>query len=146
MSFNIVNYKEDYKNEIISIWEKSVLATHDFLSSSDFEEIKVFLQSFNFHDLNVFCLKDETEIIGFMAEHERKVEMLFVKPEYFGKGFGKDLLNYAINTLKAKLVDVNEQNINAFNFYRKFGFEVVERTEKDDQGRDYPILKMKLIN
>jgi len=70
--------------------------------------------------------------------------MLFLDPKYFGQGFGKMLMDFALSELAVDKVDVNEQNINAVNFYKKFGFGIVERTEKDDQGRDYPLLRMKL--
>ena len=45
---------------------------------------------------------------------------------------------------EAKQMDVNEQNTKAVEFYRKFGFETYERTEKDDEGKGYPLLRMKL--
>jgi putative acetyltransferase len=32
----------------------------------------------------------------------------------------------------------------AVEFYKRCGFEVYERTNKDDQGRNYPLLRMKL--
>jgi putative acetyltransferase len=53
-------------------------------------------------------------------------------------------MNFALGELSADKVDVNEQNIKAVNFYKKSGFEIIERSEKDDQGRNYPLLRMKL--
>ena len=69
--------------------------------------------------------------------------MLFLSPDYIGKKLGMKLLKFAINELKADKVDVNEQNLNAVSFYQKFGFTVFERSELDDQGNPYPILRMK---
>lgn len=43
------------------------------------------------------------------------------------------------------LFKVNEQNLKAIQFYKKYGFETFERTDKDDQGRHYPLLRMKLF-
>jgi putative acetyltransferase len=71
--------------------------------------------------------------------------MLFVDPEYIGQGLGRKLLLFAINELKADKLDVNEQNTKALKFYQHFGCETVERTDKDDQGRNYPLLRMKLV-
>ncbi len=70
--------------------------------------------------------------------------MLFFSPEYIGKGLGRKLTDFAISELKADKVDVNEQNTNAVKFYKKLGFKTYERTEKDDQGKEYPLLRMKL--
>lgn len=140
----IFKYQPENKNEILLIWEKSVLATHDFLSRKDFIEIKEMLQNFDFKELNVFCQIVQNKIVGFIGLNSNKIEMLFLDPNYIGKGLGKNLMNFAVVNHNANLVDVNEQNTNAKNFYEKYGFEVYERTEKDNLGKDYPILKMKL--
>lgn len=146
MNYQIEKYKPEYKNEILTVWEKSVLATHHFLTPEDFNEIKEMLQDFDFEQLNVFCLTEHNQVLGFLALQERKIEMLFLDPEYIGKGLGYQLLDFAVSTHQANLVDVNEQNTNAKNFYEKFGFETFERTEKDDQGKNYPLLRMRLKN
>lgn len=146
MITEIFKYKPENKSEILTIWEKSVLATHNFLSQNDFIEIKEMLQGFDFTQLNVFCLIYQNKIVGFIGVNNTKIEMLFVDPKYFGKGFGKKLMNFAITNYNANLVDVNEQNTNAKEFYENYGFKVYERNEKDDLGKNYPILKMKLIN
>jgi putative acetyltransferase len=65
-------------------------------------------------------------------------------PKYIGKGLGKKLTDFAISKLNADKVDVNEQNTQAVKFYEKLGFKAYERTAKDDQGKDYPLLRMKL--
>lgn len=143
-NFTINPYIDEYREQILAIWERSVLATHDFLNSNDFEEIKQFVHKLNFDDLQIFCIAEEKLVLGYIAVAEKKVEMLFVDPKYFGKGLGKRLLNFAISELDADQLDVNEQNAKALRFYQKFGFEKFQRTEKDDQGRNYPLLRMKL--
>jgi putative acetyltransferase len=89
-------------------------------------------------------MTQENSVLGFVGVADQKVEMLFLDPTYFGQGLGLKLLNFAVKNLKANKVDVNEQNGKALKFYQKFGFETVERTDKDDQGRNYPLLRMKL--
>jgi len=141
----IDSYKEHFREQILRVWEQSVLATHHFLSLTDFKEIKELVASIDFNELDVFCLLEESQVVGFIGVADQKVEMLFIDPAYLGKGLGKQLLHFATTHLKADKVDVNEQNAHALEFYKKFGFETYERSEKDDQGRNYPILKMKLI-
>ncbi|WP_149912877.1 GNAT family N-acetyltransferase [Sphingobacterium cavernae] len=143
-SFKIEKYTDKDREQILNIWEKSVLATHDFLNQTDFEEIKQLVQTFNFNDFEVYCLKQNNQVSGFIGLAEKKIEMLFFSPEYIGKGLGRKLTDFAITELKADKVDVNEQNTNAVKFYKKIGFKTYERTEKDDQGREYPLLRMKL--
>jgi len=145
VNFEITEYSDTYKQQVLTIWEKSALATHDFLTSTDFEEIKELVNTINFNDFQVFCLVNGKVILGFIGVAEKKVEMLFLDPEYFGQGLGQKLLNFAVKELNADKVDVNEQNTKALKFYQKFGFEIFERTDKDDQGRNYPLLRMKLV-
>lgn len=142
--FKIEKYTDKDREQILNIWEKSVLATHDFLNPKDFKEIKQLVQTFNFNEFVVYCLKQNDEIAGFIGLVERKIEMLFFLPEYIGKGLGRELTDFAFSELKADKVDVNEQNINAVKFYEKLGFKIYERTDKDDQGKEYPLLRMKL--
>ncbi|MEA5406062.1 GNAT family N-acetyltransferase [Arcicella sp. DC2W] len=143
-NFKIEKYTENDREQILNVWEKSVLATHDFLSPTDFEEIKQLVHTFNFNDFEVYCLKQNEEVAGFIGLAERKIEMLFFSPEYIGKGLGRKLTDFAFSELKADKVDVNEQNTSAVKFYEKLGFKTYERTDKDDQGKEYPLLRMKL--
>lgn len=144
-NFDINPYTDIYRQQVLTIWEKSVLATHDFLTSTDFEEIKEFVSNINFNDFQVFCLTKENLVLGFIGVADKKVEMLFLDPKYFGQGLGLKLLNFAVKELNADKLDVNEQNKKALKFYQKFGFDTFERTNKDDQGRNYPLLRMQLV-
>jgi putative acetyltransferase len=141
----IVRYKDIYKDQLVSVWEKSVKATHHFLSPQDFISIKEIVRSIDFNAFEVYCLVEVSEVIGFIGVLERKVEMLFLDPDHFGQRLGKKLMDFALIELKADKVDVNEQNASAVKFYLKLGFKTYERTDKDDQGLDYPLLRMKLI-
>ncbi len=143
-AIEIKPYEEKFKAQLLSVWEKSVLATHDFLSPEDFISIKEIVQTIDFNAFDVYCLLHENKVVGFIGVAERKVEMLFLDPEYSGKGLGKKLMGFAFTNLNVNKVDVNEQNLNAVGFYKKLGFETYERTEKDDQGKNYPLLRMEL--
>lgn len=54
------------------------------------------------------------------------------------------LLDFAIRELGVTHVDVNEQNTQARGFYEHKGFEVIGRSETDEQGEPFPILHMRL--
>lgn len=143
-TFHIKAYHPSDKNQLLAVWEKSVLATHHFLSQEDFMFIKSLLQEMDFEMLNVYCLLHQQKVVGFIGIDEKKIEMLFLYPDYMGQGLGRQLMEFALTAHGATFVDVNEQNPNAVAFYQKFGFTTFERTEKDDLGKDYPLLRMKL--
>ncbi|MCX8530938.1 GNAT family N-acetyltransferase [Chryseobacterium luquanense] len=56
------------------------------------------------------------------------------------------LLNFSIEKMNVKKFDVNEQNEQAVDFYKKCGFETTSRSELDSSGKPYPTLHMELIN
>lgn len=140
----IISYSDFYRFQVLDVWERSVRATHDFLSIADFEEIKALVQTINFNDFGVYCLVDGNKVLGFIGVAGNKVEMLFLDPAYLRKGWGTRLMHFAMHDLLATEVDVNEQNIHAVAFYLQLGFAPYERTDKDDQGKPYPLLRMRL--
>jgi putative acetyltransferase len=114
--YRIHKYTDDFKTQILNIWEKAVFATHEFLDIADFKEIKEEVNIINFNDFQVYCITEKTLVLGFIGVAENKIEMLFLDPEYFGLGIGLKLLEFAVNDLEADKVDVNEQNEKAINF------------------------------
>lgn len=140
----LIPYKEEHKEQIISVWEKSVRATHNFLDINDIDYFKEKLKEIDFSTFLVYCLITENKLIGFIGVSGNSIETLFLDPDFIGKGYGRKMIQFAIKELNAYKVEVNEQNSDAVNFYTKSGFETYERTEKDGFGKDYPILKMKL--
>lgn len=132
-------------DEIITVWEASVRATHHFLKEEDILYFKPLIRNEYLQAVNLFCIRNEQgHIAGFLGVSDDKVEMLFIDPVYRGKGIGKVLLHYAVEELGLRKVDVNEQNEGAVGFYRHYGFDVVGRSEVDGTGKLYPILSMAL--
>lgn len=143
-TIEIEKYTDLLREQVLSVWERSVLATHHFLSHEDFTILKNLLHKLDLKLFEIYCLMDRGQVAGFTALSGRKIEMLFLSPEYIGLGLGKRLISFAVTDLDANLIDVNEQNTRALQFYRKAGFEVFERTDKDDLGKSYPLLRMRL--
>jgi putative acetyltransferase len=144
-NFEILKYSDEHREQLLDVWEKSVLASHDFLKPTDFQSIKETVKAIDFNAFEVYCLVQDDRVAGFLGVAEQKIEMLFLSPSYMGKGLGKKLMGFAIDELNIDKVDVNEGNTKAVEFYKKFGFKTYERTDKDDQGKDYPLLRMKLV-
>ena len=128
---------------LVGIWESAVRATHDFLSEEDLEYYKSQLPLY-FQHVSLFVFKDNEDIKGFLGVSEDKIEMLFIDDKFRGQGVGKILLNFAINELNIRRVDVNEQNIQALAFYEYFGFKKYDRSELDSEGKNYPVLYLSL--
>lgn len=133
--------EEEYPR-LLEIWISAVENTHDFLKSEDFEFYKENLPTyFQYVDLVGYYTTDNI-LVGFAGVADHNLEMLFIHNDYRGKGIGKELLNYAIKNLEVSKVDVNEQNKQAVDFYLYLGFKVINRSEKDGEGKEYPILHL----
>ena len=130
---------------MIALWERSVRATHDFLTAEDIDGLVPQVQAMDFNSFDVYCAFDENDkMVGILGVAEQKLEMLFLEPAEIGKGIGRQLIQFVMKDLAVDKVDVNEGNTKAIDFYKKFGFKVYDRTPLDDHGNPYPILKMKL--
>lgn len=130
--------------ELIELWEKSVRATHDFLSEADIQHYKPLILEQYFDQLKLFSIKDKETTMGFIGIDGQFIQMLFIDPQARGLGLGKALVKYAIKYHQANQVDVNEQNLQALGFYRHLGFETTARFDQDAAGKPYPILSMRL--
>ncbi len=134
-------------NILLEIWEKSVRETHLFLPESEIQNIKQnFLPEALKNITHLIIAQDDERPIAFIGIEGQKLEMLFVTPEYRGKGVGRKMIEYAIKHFSINELTVNEQNPQAKEFYEHLGFKVYKRSEIDEQGNPYPILYMKLLN
>ncbi|RAS33074.1 MULTISPECIES: GNAT family N-acetyltransferase [unclassified Pseudomonas] len=134
----------DY-GELVQLWEDSVRATHHFLPDAYILLLREQVLRRYLDAVMLICCRDRQRICGFAGVANGYVHMLFVAPDYRGKGVGRRLLRYAIEELNAECLDVNEQNPQALGFYLHEGFEVVGRSETDGLGQPYPLLHMRLI-
>lgn len=138
----VITVTQDDYQELITVWEASVRATHDFLPDENITELKPLILQHYFAAVDLRATKQQGEITGFIGVADSNIEMLFVKPAYFRAGIGRTLINYARDNLGASKVDVNEQNPNAIGFYEKMGFTRVGRSALDGQGQPFPLVHM----
>ncbi len=130
--------------QLTALWEKSVRATHLFLSDGEIRAIKGYIPQGLYSVSRLVVADEDGRPAAFMGIHGRKLEMLFVDSEHLGKGIGKQLLKYGIEKHGVREVTVNEQNPRAAGFYEHMGFKTYKRTDHDEQGGPYPILYMRL--
>jgi len=130
--------------QLIVVWEKSVKATHLFLSENEVEEIKRYIpQALNGIAHLIIAEDKDSRPAAFMGIEEQKLEMLFIAPEERGKGLGRKLIQYGMENYSVNKLAVNEQNPLAKGFYEHIGFQVYKLTDHDEQGNPYPLLYMK---
>ena len=132
-------------NALLDVWQASVRASHHFLTEADIRTLTPQAEEALLQIETLWIVEDDLRPVGFMGVQEHKIEMLFLHPDYFRKGVGKELVQRAFRELAVEYVDVNEQNPDATRFYERMGFHTFRRDDTDDQGNPFPILRMKRL-
>ena len=142
--YEVKDRNQTLMDMLLNIWEQSVRATHLFLSDMEAKAIRVYVPQALKSVAHLIAAKTERPI-GFMGVQDGRLEMLFLAPEERGKGIGKQLLQYGIESYGIVELTVNEQNPQAVGFYEHMGFKTYKRTEFDEEGNLYPLLYMKRV-
>ena len=123
---------EQLISSLVTVWESSIRATHDFFSETNIREIKKYVfQAIEEIPILVVAV-DNKETLAFMGIAEDKLEMLFITAQRRGQGIGfygslhrnylKDYKSglYSYLTLSGKLwtylADLNEQCLERRDF------------------------------
>ena len=140
----VVDRHDELVTELVDVWEKSVTATHQFLTAEQIAEIKKYVpQALTGVSTLIVAFDHEQHPVGFMGIEAKKLEMIFLHPASRCCGLGKKMLTLAFDQYGVNEVVVNEDNPQAVGFYEHMGFQIVGRSELDEQGNPYPILFMK---
>lgn len=81
------------------LWEASARQSHHFLTEEDIEKLRPFVETGLESIEQLFVSYEGNRPTGFISIDRNKIEMLFVSPEHFGKGIGKQLLLMACRKL-----------------------------------------------
>lgn len=129
---------------ITTVWEASVRATHHFLQDADIRALRPLVREQYLPMVELRVYRDEQQnIVGFLGVADNRLEMLFVAPQVFGLGIGKQLLRFAIEQMNVTELNVNEQNPQALGFYQHQGFVITGRSPLDGQGNPFPLLHLR---
>ncbi|WP_431292517.1 hypothetical protein [Pedobacter sp. P26] len=80
--------KKQYE-KLITLWESSVRATHHFLSESDIITYRSLILTEYFDQVQLYGIKVEEEIMGFIGLNGKFIQMLFIHPDARGKDSAK---------------------------------------------------------
>ena len=136
----------DDRTHLVMLWERSVRATHDFLTEQDIVALRPFVaEEFASEAYEWWVLEvPDGRVVGLLGYAPNTIEGLFIDPDHRGKGTGTALIGHAQQLSGGVLkVDVNEQNDGALGFYQRLGFTVVGRSPTDEADRPFPILHLR---
>lgn len=134
------------REALLALWERSVRATHGFLTENDIVSLQPLVADELASDAVAWWViaSDALDPIGFLGYTKDTIEGLFIDPAHRGTGAGRLLVEHAQRLATGPLaVDVNEQNDAAIGFYERMGFTIVSRSPTDGAGRPFPLAHMR---
>jgi putative acetyltransferase len=143
----IIRHARDAEcDSLLALWERSVRATHDFLSDADVAFYRPLMAAWLGGGApELWVLASAADVpLGFLGLVGGHIGALFLTPEARGRGGGRRLVTHA-QALRggALTLEVDERNGAARAFYERLGFAVVGRSELDWAGQPYPSLHMR---
>lgn len=130
--------------DLLDVWEKSVRATHFFLSDNEVKNIKKYVPQALNAIAHLLVAEDKAgKPIAFMEWRMGRLKC-FLLPRKKEAGAGEAEIHYGIENYGVERLAVNEQNPQAKGFYEHMGFQVYKRTDHDEQGNPYPLLYMSI--
>ena len=111
-------YKKAYNESFFSMRKALGIEPYDFIQDDSFFEKGMD---------DVFLLVSGKELVGSVALRGGEIDDLFVAEKYRGKGYGREILLWALENGKGKVfLRVAAWNERAIELYKKYGFDVTE--------------------
>jgi ribosomal protein S18 acetylase RimI-like enzyme len=100
------------------------------------------VEDLNRHKKFVAC--EDDIVVGFVGVDEDYLAWLYIDPDYYGKGIGRELLRIGIREIgEGAWTIALEGNKKAIALYESEGFQEVSRFEGDNNGYPCTCLKLK---
>lgn len=119
-----------YENHHLQSWINDLTVTEELIIKCDVYQYNIDKTTVGFYILNA------------PEKGNSELEMLFVLPDFIGKGIGKQLLLHAFK--EAKKLNSKTMTLladpNAVPFYESQGFKIIDKKESSITGRFLPIM------
>ncbi|MDA9271542.1 GNAT family N-acetyltransferase [Planktomarina sp.] len=86
----------------------------------------------------VTMIHNSSEVVGFLALEKHIIQALYIKKDFQGFGFGQAAIKFAQKQFKELRLWVFQSNIGAQKFYQRLGFQIVEKSDGEDNDYRLP--------
>ena len=133
--------RELVKEDVTKVINLGITLNNNFNNLYDFD-------SLNTEVNKTYVIEDNNELIGFIHFQDLIDEIdiidVVIDEKFRNKGYATKLFNYLFNFYNKRFIlEVNEDNINAINLYKKLGFIKINRRKGYYNGVDAIIMERK---
>ena len=86
----------------------------------------------------VTMIHNSSGVVGFLALEKHTIQALYIKKDFQGFGFGQAAIKFAQKQFKELRLWVFQSNIGAQKFYQRLGFQIVEKSDGEDNDYRLP--------
>ncbi|MCZ4695007.1 GNAT family N-acetyltransferase [Ancylomarina euxinus] len=122
----IRKYIESDIDEILEVWYQASRMAHPFLDADFMGMEKRNIRDVYIPNTSTWVYINEGLILGFISMMGNEVGAIFVRPDYHGKGIGRQLMDFVSDFHDIMEVEVFERNVVGRAFYDRYGFELLE--------------------
>ena len=87
---------------------------------------------------SVTMIHNSSGVVGFLALEKHIIQGLYIKKDFQGFGFGQAAIKFAQKQFGELRLWVFQSNIGAQKFYQRLGFQVVEKSDGEDNDYRLP--------
>ncbi|MBQ7123123.1 MAG: GNAT family N-acetyltransferase [Oscillospiraceae bacterium] len=138
---------KDAANVYMLSWKEShkEICSAEFIKKHDIEYMTEFIKNKIRNNYDIFIDYDNTKPVGIIGINllDEEICLLYVHPKEQGKGFGSELLEFALSRCKDPYITVLDTNTKAIDFYKKRGFVPAEK--QPEKAEDKQIFERKYV-
>ena len=87
---------------------------------------------------SVTMIHNSSGVVGFLAIEKHIIQGLYIKKDFQGFGFGQAAIKFAQKQFEELRLWVFQSNIGAQKFYQRLGFQIVEKSDGEDNDYRLP--------
>ena len=87
---------------------------------------------------DVTMIHNNSDVVGFLALEKHIIQGLYIKKDFQGFGFGQAAIKFAQKQFEELRLWVFQSNIGAQKFYQRLGFQIVEKSDGEDNDYRLP--------
>ena len=129
-------------DRIMEVWREASRVGHPFLSEEDLAAQERVTRREHLPKADLVVAELDGALVGFIAALGERIGGLFVAPQAQRFGIGRRLVEHAQARSASLELAVYEANLPARAFYARLGFRPVGRSDRDDEDRPLPVIRL----